>query len=265
MEPIQEYPKLINSNMPAGFTFSLYGNRWLTVPISQMVEVRNNEINFSGSESGRQLVQEALDKLTDFFCGLPATFDVVFLQTQNEIKAIGLSAPYGITPVGSQLEQSDGNPLVAYIEQDHVRKLCALDKDLSPEQYKSGFLQEVGHGYHSSAIGMGGPFWLAEGVANAAVGNYSGSLPIADRVDFRPVQIMDDINKCNGKDWFPSATNFVCDVVSHFGKEKLIVFLQGIKDKRPCDDITSPFNNVYSCSFDDSVENWLQGKPFGGC
>jgi hypothetical protein len=133
IEPSQECPGLHSSDLPAGITFSLYGNRYLAVPVDQMIEVRNSEINFAGSEIGRHLVQEALDKLINFFNGLPATFDVVFLQTQKEIAAVGLNAPDGIIPVVNQLVQSDGNQLVAYMEHAFVPKLCDSNAKLSPE------------------------------------------------------------------------------------------------------------------------------------
>jgi hypothetical protein len=259
--------------LPRQLSFELPNGRILTVPINQVVQVKDSEICFAGSEEAKVLVQDALKQLRPFFAERPASFDVIFVRQPSELETIGAGDTNMLLvgaedatanlPPGAQfciMGDQGGVNIVTYVAKDRLKSCCNSTYDLSADDYRAGFVQEIAHAYHHSVFGLGGPFWLVEGVGNGAAGNFRDC---DRRVDFRWIERLNQMQDCNPDQesaiyWCAAASNFIRNLVECYGRERLFSFLEKVGKRGTIGPVDKEFGEVYGFALEDAVTAWQQ-------
>lgn len=214
------------------------------------IHIINNIVQDYPDKHGKEIVEKAIKQCLYFFNPekLNATFDVVFVETREEMDKIH-GSPTEDWGVGGVY---DDNTVYIFDEEVFHKVSCHPGENFFPT-----LVHEIAHIYLENTFKFNQPIWLNEGISYVVGGQDKTS---------RDIHI-DITNAHTPEEWgreFPYGTSgrFTRYLIDNYGKDKIIKLIKNLVKNETKENFNKKFIEIYGKSFINILEEYYKKINF---
>lgn len=215
------------------------------------IEVKENKIVNAADEKRKKLVEDAINVIEKFFDGRKTSFNVVFIQTREDMDKIHSSY------LGRDVKTQDwvvgsvyGDKNVYIIDVDVLDKItCYQEEDFLPF-----LVHEITHMFMKNLFDFHLPMWLGEGIAYVVADQIKNQRPHPDE-DLRNSHTEEEWHKTNP---YVSAGLFIKFLINKFGKYRMLKLFQELDLMESREGFTNKFKKIFQADFNEELSKFTK-------